>query len=86
MRGMRVNLTITPRGNVTLPVVLRQAFGLKAGDQLIAEATPEGIFLRPAFALPLEIYSCERVAEFESAEAELAKVMSRLKSCRPRHM
>jgi len=43
-------------------------------DSLIAETTPEGILLRPAVTLPVEIYSAKRVAEFDDSEAELAAV------------
>jgi len=69
---MQTTLTINSRGVVTLPAKLRQAMGLKANDQLIAETTPEGLLLRPAITLPLELYSVQRVQEFDAAEAELA--------------
>ena len=72
---MQVILTISSRGLITLPAKLRQALGLKADDQLIAETTPEGILLRPAVTLPLELYSPQRLQEFEAAESELAAVM-----------
>jgi AbrB family looped-hinge helix DNA binding protein len=72
---MKTTLTITSRGVVTLPAKLRQALGLKADDQLIAETTPEGLLLRPAVTLPVEIYSETRIREFEEAEAELAQVL-----------
>ncbi len=75
---MQATLTLSNRGLITLPAKLRQAFGLKADDQLIAETTPEGILLRPAVTLPLELYSPERVQEFEAAEEELAHVMQRV--------
>lgn len=69
---MKATVTITSRGVVTLPAKLRQALGLKADDQLIAETTPEGLLLRPAVTLPLELYGPEREREFDAAEAELA--------------
>lgn len=69
---MKATVTITSRGVVTLPAKLRQALGLKADDQLIAETTPEGLLLRPAVTLPLEVYTPEREREFDQAEAELA--------------
>lgn len=72
---MQATLTINSRGVVTLPAKLRQAMGLKADDQLIAETTPEGLLLRPAITLPLELYSAQRVKEFDAAEAELATVL-----------
>lgn len=49
---------------ITLPDKIRQAFGLNADDQLMAETTPEGILLRQAVTLPLELYSPESVQEF----------------------
>ena len=74
---MKATLTLTSRGVVTLPAKLRRALGLKAEDQLIAETTPEGLLLRPAVTLPVEIYSEKRIREFDEAEAELAKVLQR---------
>jgi len=72
---MKATLTVTSRGVVTLPAKLREALGLKADDQLIAETTPEGLLLRPAVTLPVEIYSAERVREFDAAEADLEKLL-----------
>ena len=69
---MKVNVTITSRGVITLPAKLRQALGLKIEDHLIAETTPEGLLLRPAVTLPVEMYTPERVREFDAAEQELA--------------
>ena len=76
---MRATLTITDRGVVTLPAKLRQALGLKPNDQVIAETTSEGLLLRPAVTLPLEMYTPERVREFAEAEAELAAVLKKRK-------
>jgi antitoxin PrlF len=75
---MQATLTLSNRGLITLPAKLRQALGLKADDQLIAETTPEGILLRPAVTLPLEMYSPQRLAEFDAGQAELAQVMQRV--------
>lgn len=72
---MKATLTMNRRGVVTLPAKLRRALGLNADDALIAETTPEGLLLRPAVTLPVEIYSEKRVREFEEAEAELEKVL-----------
>ena len=56
---------------------LRRALGLRADDQLIAETTPEDLLLRPAVTLPVEMYSEKRIREFDEAETELAKVLTR---------
>jgi AbrB family looped-hinge helix DNA binding protein len=74
---MQATLTINSRGVVTLPAKLRQAMGLKADDQLIAETTPEGLLLRPAVTLPVELYTPRREQEFDLAEAELATALGR---------
>lgn len=74
---MRATVTINRRGVVTLPAKLRQALGLNADDQLIAETTPEGLLLRPAVTLPLEVYAHEREREFDRAEAELAEALTK---------
>ena len=73
---MKATLTITSRGVVTLPAKLRQVLGLKADDQLIAETTPEGLLLRPAVTMPIELYTPEREREFDAAEAELAAALN----------
>ena len=72
---MKVTVTINSRGVLTLPVKLRQALGLKPEDQLIAETTAEGLLLRPAVTLPMEVYTPQREQEFDEAEAELAAVL-----------
>ena len=69
---MKAIVTITSRGVITLPSKLRQALGLKGEAHLIAETTPEGLLLRPAVTLPVEMYTPERVREFDAAEQELA--------------
>jgi AbrB family looped-hinge helix DNA binding protein len=73
---MKTTVTITSRGVITLPAKLRQALGLKADDHLIAETTPEGLLLRPAVTLPIELYTPDREREFDKAEADLAAVLA----------
>jgi len=80
---MKTTLTVTGRGVVTLPAKLRRALGIKADDQLIAETTPDGLLLRPAVTLPIEIYDEQRVREFDAGEAELEKVLRRKKRAKP---
>jgi AbrB family looped-hinge helix DNA binding protein len=80
---MKATLTVSSRGLVTLPAKIRQAMGLKPDDLLIAETTPEGLLLRPAVTLPVEMYSEKRIREFDAAEAELAKVLARKSRKKP---
>jgi len=75
---------MTSRGVVTLPAKLRKALGLKADDELIAEATADGLLLRPAVTLPVEIYTTGRIREFDEAEAALGRVLPAPKKKRGR--
>jgi AbrB family looped-hinge helix DNA binding protein len=52
------------RGAVVVPARLRRKFGIKEGGLVVAEERPEGILIRPAAAVPVEIYTPERKAEF----------------------
>jgi AbrB family looped-hinge helix DNA binding protein len=52
------------RGTVVIPAGLRKEYGLEEGALLIAEPRSEGILLRPAVALSVEIYTPERKAQF----------------------
>lgn len=77
LQSMKTTVTMTRRGVVTLPVKLRKALGLKADDHLIAETTPEGLLLRPAVTLPIELYTPDREREFDAEEATLAAMLDR---------
>jgi AbrB family looped-hinge helix DNA binding protein len=52
------------RGTVVLPARLRRRFGIQEGDLVVVESVPEGVLIRPAVALPIEVYTPQRQAEF----------------------
>jgi len=52
------------RGAVVVPARLRRKFGIDEGSLVVAEEHRDGILIRPAIAIPLEIYTPERKAEF----------------------
>ena len=52
------------RGAVVIPARLRQRFGIREGDTVIAEEAEGGVLIRPAAVLPIEVYTRERKAEF----------------------
>jgi bifunctional DNA-binding transcriptional regulator/antitoxin component of YhaV-PrlF toxin-antitoxin module len=72
---MKATLSISSRGELTLPAKLRDAVGFRPEDPIIAETTPEGLLLRPAVTLPVEIYTDARIREFDAAEAELGQAL-----------
>jgi bifunctional DNA-binding transcriptional regulator/antitoxin component of YhaV-PrlF toxin-antitoxin module len=73
---MQATISVSGRGLIALPAELRKAAGIRPQDSIIAETTPEGILLRPALTLPVEIYTPKRIAEFDAAESELEQVMA----------
>jgi AbrB family looped-hinge helix DNA binding protein len=70
---MRIEVTMTERGGITIPAAMRHALGLTGNDRLIVEDTAEGLLLRPAISVPIEIYSEERIAEFAEDETALER-------------
>ena len=52
------------RGTVVVPARLRRKFGIEEGRLVVAEERPEGVLIRPVVALPVEVYTPERKAEF----------------------
>ena len=73
---MEAVISVSGRGLIAIPSKIRKAAGIRPQDNLIAETTPDGILLRPALTLPIELYTPERVAEFDAAESELAGVLA----------
>jgi len=61
------------RGALIVPARLRKRFGMEEGSIVTAEATEDGVLLRPAIVLPVERYSAERKAEFLLTNATDAK-------------
>ena len=74
---MNATIQINSRGTLTLPKALRRAIGLDRGGMVVAETSEEGIVLRPSVTFPIELYTDQRVAEFDAADAELGRHLKR---------
>jgi AbrB family looped-hinge helix DNA binding protein len=61
------------RGAIVVPARMRRKFGIDEGSLVIAEERDDGILIRPAVAVPVEIYTPSRVAEFLLSNAVDAK-------------
>lgn len=72
---MQNRVTLNSRGTITIPARMREAFGLKADDELIIEDTDDGLLLRPSVAVPIEMYTDQRVAEFTQDDDAIAKTL-----------
>lgn len=58
---------------MVLPAKLRRRLGIEEGSFVIAEEREDGILIRPATVLPVEVYTPDRRAEFllnNAADAE----------------
>lgn len=55
---------VDKRGAVVIPAALRRRFGIEAGSVVITEEREEGVLIRPAVVMPVEVYSPERRAAF----------------------
>lgn len=51
-------------GTLVIPAKLRRRFGLAEGGMVVIEEAADGISIRPAVAMPIEVYSARRRAEF----------------------
>ena len=52
------------RGAIVVPARMRKKFGIEEGSLVIAEERDDGILIRPAVAVPVEIYTPARITEF----------------------
>ncbi len=57
-------LRIGKRGTFVIPARLRKRFGMEEGSTVAVEEREDGILIRPAMVMPIEIYSDQRIAEF----------------------
>jgi antitoxin PrlF len=56
---------VSGRGTVTLPAEIRRKLSLREGDVLAVRISGSSIMLTPAVVTPVELYTDERIAEFE---------------------
>ncbi|MEJ5337135.1 MAG: AbrB/MazE/SpoVT family DNA-binding domain-containing protein [Thermus sp.] len=64
---MPTPLILSRRGQITLPKEVREKLGLKAGDVLLLRVEGGKIILEPALLLSYEVYTEERLEEFQKA-------------------
>ena len=72
---MNVTIQINSRGTLTIPKALRKVLGLDKGGVVYAENTKDGIVLRPTVTFPIEIYTDDRIKEFDETDAELESLL-----------
>jgi antitoxin PrlF len=65
--GMTIPLSLSRRGQITLPKEVREKLGLRPGDVLLLKVGEGRLVLEPALLLSYEVYSEERLEEFRKA-------------------
>ncbi len=65
---MRETLTVSSRGQITLPAALRKRLGIAAGDVVIAEEGQGKITLRPAMVMEVDAYSDQDIAAWNAED------------------
>lgn len=62
-------VSISSKGQLTLPEAVRKKLGLAKGDMLDVEEKDGQIILKPVSVLPVRMYSDSEIAEWEKENA-----------------
>ncbi|NQU64650.1 MAG: AbrB/MazE/SpoVT family DNA-binding domain-containing protein [SAR324 cluster bacterium] len=61
---------ITPKGQVTIPVSLREELNLKPGDRIIYEKSSGGILMKPAKKNMLDDFGFMKNCDFQKVDVK----------------
>jgi antitoxin PrlF len=81
---MAETVTLSGRGQITIPADMRRRLGVEPGGTMTIEETAEGLLLRPSIqiSVELELYSDEDIARWDEedrfAEGERERLLERL--------
>ena len=67
--SLREVLTVSSRGQITLPAEMRRHLGIEPGGAVIVEDCGGELRLKPAAVLEVESYSDEVIAEWDQTDA-----------------
>jgi AbrB family looped-hinge helix DNA binding protein len=65
---MRENLTVSSRGQITLPAKVRKRLGIQGGGVVIVEEREGEIVLRPGAVMEIETYSDGDIARWDAED------------------
>ena len=65
---MRESLTVSSRGQITLPADIRKRLGIVAGGVVILEEREDEVALRPAAVLEIETYGDVDIARWNAED------------------
>lgn len=79
---MRENLIVSSRGQITLPVKIRQQLGIQPGSVVTIEVKDGELVLHPAAVVEIDVYSDEQITEWDQEdrldETERTAILGRL--------
>ena len=82
---LREVLTVSSRGQITLPAEMRRQLGIEPGGAVIVEDFGGELRLKPAAVLEVELFSDEAIAEWDQADdltdQERQQILKRLQAC-----
>ncbi|MGH9320677.1 MAG: AbrB/MazE/SpoVT family DNA-binding domain-containing protein [Vicinamibacteria bacterium] len=61
---MTESAKVGKRGAVVIPAKLRKKFGIEEGSSVLMEEGADGVLIRPAVTVPIEVWTPERKASF----------------------
>ncbi|MCP9859337.1 MULTISPECIES: AbrB/MazE/SpoVT family DNA-binding domain-containing protein [unclassified Cyanobium] len=84
--SLREVLTVSSRGQITLPAEMHRHLGIEPGGAVIVEDCGGELRLKPAAVLEVELYSDEDIAAWDQADAlsdqERQQILKRLRQGR----
>lgn len=79
---MAATVTVSTRGQITLPAEIRKHLAIRPGDVVTVEERGGEIVLKPAIVLEIEYYSDEDIArwnqEDQLSDTERSRILTRL--------
>ena len=82
---LREVLTVSSRGQITLPAEMRRQLGIEPGGAVIVEGFGGELRLKPAAVLEVKLFSDEAIVEWDQADAltdqERQQILKRLQAC-----
>jgi len=80
--SQREVLTVSSRGQITLPASMRKHLGIQPGGAVILEECEGELRIKPAAVLEVEHYSDDQIAAWDQADAlspeERQRILQRL--------
>jgi antitoxin PrlF len=83
--SLREVLSVSSRGQITLPAEMLRHLGIEPGGAVIVEFFGGELRLKPSAVLEVELFSDEAIVEWEQADAlsdqERQQILMRLQAC-----